>query len=184
MTKISVNPDRRMGHISRNIYGHFSEHLGRCIYGGIYVGEDSAIPNEKGMRRDVVEALRGIRIPVLRWPGGCFADEYHWQDGIGPKESRRRMVNTNWGYVVEDNSFGTHEFLELCRQLGCEPYINANVGSGTVREMAEWVEYVFPVDAAAVEKAASLPMQIEKGLPPINARLGVRIPVRLIKGAN
>ena len=131
-----------MGHISRNIYGHFSEHLGRCIYGGIYVGEDSAIPNEKGMRRDVVEALRGIRIPVLRWPGGCFADEYHWQDGIGPKESRRRMVNTNWGYVVEDNSFGTHEFLELCRQLGCEPYINANVGSGTVREMAEWVEYL------------------------------------------
>ena len=142
MTKISVNPDRRTGHISRNIYGHFSEHLGRCIYGGIYVGEDSAIPNEKGMRRDVVEALRGIRIPVLRWPGGCFADEYHWQDGIGPKESRRRMVNTNWGYVVEDNSFGTHEFLELCRQLGCEPYINANVGSGTVREMAEWVEYL------------------------------------------
>lgn len=142
MTKISVNPDRRMGHISRNIYGHFSEHLGRCIYGGIYVGEDSAIPNENGMRRDVVEALRGIRIPVLRWPGGCFADEYHWQDGIGPKENRKRMVNTNWGYVVEDNSFGTHEFLELCRQLGCEPYINANVGSGTVREMAEWVEYL------------------------------------------
>ena len=142
MTTITVSPERRLGRISRNIYGHFSEHLGRCIYGGLYVGEDSAVPNENGMRRDAVEALRRIRIPVLRWPGGCFADEYHWQDGIGPKESRKRMVNTNWGYVVEDNSFGTHEFLELCRQLGCEPYINANVGSGTVREMAEWVEYL------------------------------------------
>ena len=131
------------GHrINKNLFGNFSEHLGRCIYGGVYVGEDSPIPNEKGMRRDVVEALKKIQLPVLRWPGGCFADEYHWEDGIGPKEKRRRMVNTNWGGVVEDNSFGTHEFLELCRQIGCEPYINANVGSGTVREMAEWVEYL------------------------------------------
>ena len=128
--------------ISRNIFGNFSEHLGRCIYGGIFVGEDSPIPNENGMRKDIVDALRKIHLPVLRWPGGCFADEYHWEDGIGPKETRRRMVNTNWGSVVEDNSFGTHEFLELCRQIGCEPYINANVGSGTVREMAEWVEYL------------------------------------------
>ena len=128
--------------INKNIYGHFSEHLGRCIYGGIFVGKDSPIPNVNGMRTDVVEALKKLEVPVLRWPGGCFADEYHWQDGVGPQESRKRMVNTNWGGVVEDNSFGTHEFLELCRQLGCEPYINANVGSGSVREMAEWVEYL------------------------------------------
>ena len=153
MNRITVNPERGLGTINRNLYGHFSEHLGRCIYGGIFVGEDSPIPNVNGMRTDVVEALKAIRIPVLRWPGGCFADEYHWQDGIGPKEGRKRMVNTNWGHVVEDNSFGTHEFLELCRQLGCEPYINANVGSGTVREMAEWVEYLnSPGDSTVVRQ--------------------------------
>ena len=128
--------------ISKNLYGHFSEHLGRCVYGGLFVGKDSPIPNVNGIRTDVVEALKKLQVPVLRWPGGCFADEYHWRDGIGPQENRKRMVNTNWGGVVEDNSFGTHEFLELCRQIGCEPYINANVGSGTVREMAEWVEYL------------------------------------------
>ena len=142
MNRICLDPGRSKGTINKNIYGHFSEHLGRCIYQGLYVGEDSPIPNVKGMRKDVVEALKKIQVPLLRWPGGCFADEYHWQDGIGPKEERKRMVNTNWGGVVEDNSFGTHEFLELCEQLGCEPYINANVGSGTVREMAEWVEYL------------------------------------------
>ena len=140
--KIKLNLANQGAVINKNIYGHFSEHLGRCIYGGLFVGENSEIPNIKGMRTDVVEALKNIKLPVLRWPGGCFADEYHWEDGIGPKESRKRMVNTNWGGVVEDNSFGTHEFLELCEQLGCDPYINANVGSGTVREMAEWVEYL------------------------------------------
>ncbi len=142
MNRITLDTSRSQGTINKNIYGHFSEHLGRCIYQGLYVGEDSQIPNKNGMRTDVVEALKKIRVPLLRWPGGCFADEYHWQDGIGPKEERKRMVNTNWGGVVEDNSFGTHEFLELCEQIGCEPYINANVGSGTVREMAEWVEYL------------------------------------------
>ena len=140
MHKIHLNPERSRGVINKNIYGHFSEHLGRCIYQGMFVGKDSPIPNVNGMRKDVVEALKKIGVPVLRWPGGCFADEYHWEDGIG--ENRKRMVNTNWGGVVEDNSFGTHEFLELCSQIGCEPYINANVGSGTVREMAEWVEYL------------------------------------------
>ena len=140
--KIKLNLANQGAVINKNIYGHFSEHLGRCIYGGLFVGENSEIPNVRGMRTDVVEALKNIKLPVLRWPGGCFADEYHWEDGIGPKENRKRMVNTNWGGVVEDNSFGTHEFLELCEQLGCEPYINANVGSGTVREMAEWVEYL------------------------------------------
>ncbi len=142
MSKIIVNKQDKKSTINKNIYGNFSEHLGRCIYNGIYVGEDSSIPNVNGMRTDVVEALRHIKLPVLRWPGGCFADEYHWKDGIGPKESRKRMVNTNWGGVVEDNSFGTHEFMEFCRQVGCEPYINGNVGSGTVQEMSEWVEYM------------------------------------------
>jgi alpha-N-arabinofuranosidase len=142
MAKLIINANRPLGKINKNIYGHFSEHLGRCIYGGLYVGEDSAIPNTNGMRNDVVQALRGIRIPVLRWPGGCFADEYHWMDGIGPRETRKRMVNTHWGGVVEDNSFGTHEFMELCAQLNCEPYVNGNLGSGSVREMSEWVEYM------------------------------------------
>ena len=142
MAVITLNPRRSKGTINRNIYGHFSEHLGRCIYQGYFVGKDSPIPNVNGIRKDVVEALRNIRIPVLRWPGGCFADEYHWEDGVGPQDSRKRMVNTHWGYVVEDNSFGTHEFMDLCSQLGCEPYVNGNVGSGTVREMSEWVEYL------------------------------------------
>ena len=128
--------------ISRHLYGHFAEHLGRCIYGGFYVGEDSGIPNEGGIRLDVVEALRAIAIPNLRWPGGCFADEYHWRDGIGPRGRRPRMVNSHWGDVVEDNSFGTHEFMALCELLGAEPYITTNVGSGTVREASDWVEYL------------------------------------------
>ncbi len=142
MATIRIDRKRSAGTISRYIYGHFAEHLGRCIYGGIYVGEDSPIPNVRGMRSDVVAAMRALDLPVLRWPGGCFADEYHWRDGIGPKEGRKRMVNTNWGGVVENNHFGTHEFLDLCEQVGCAPYITGNVGSGTVQEMSEWVEYL------------------------------------------
>lgn len=142
MSKLVINTGNKKSVINKNIYGHFSEHLGRCIYEGLYVGEDSDIPNTNGMRNDVVEALKNIKVPVLRWPGGCFADEYHWKDGIGPKEERKKMINTHWGGVVEDNSFGTHEFMELCSQIGCEPYVNANVGSGTVQEMSEWVEYM------------------------------------------
>lgn len=141
MAKAIVNGNRSRGVINPNIYGHFSEHLGRCIYNGIFVGEDSPIPNVHGMRTDVVQALKEMGIPLLRWPGGCFADTYHWRDGIGPKEGRKKIVNTNWGGVTEDNSFGTHEFLELCRQLDCEPYISGNVGSGTVQEFSDWVEY-------------------------------------------
>lgn len=140
--KLTVRPEKTGSRINPEIYGHFSEHLGRCIYNGLFVGEGSPIPNKDGVRKDVIEALKNIKIPVLRWPGGCFADEYHWKDGIGPKESRKKMINTNWGGVVEDNSFGTHEFMNLCEELGCEPYIGANVGSGTVQEMAEWVEYM------------------------------------------
>lgn len=128
--------------IEKNIYGQFSEHLGHCIYEGIWVGENSPIPNTRGIRNDVVDALKKIKIPNLRWPGGCFADEYHWMDGIGPRDKRPRMVNTHWGGVVEDNSFGTHEFLDLCEQLETEPYICGNLGSGTVEEMSKWVEYL------------------------------------------
>lgn len=142
MAKLVIYPSKKQSKINKEIYGHFSEHLGRCIYEGIYVGEDSPIPNKNGMRTDVVEALKEIKVPVLRWPGGCFADEYHWKDGIGPKENRKKMINTHWGGVVEDNSFGTHEFFELCEQLGCEAYVNGNLGSGTVQEMSEWVEYI------------------------------------------
>ncbi|MCA0755806.1 alpha-N-arabinofuranosidase [Paenibacillus sp. N4] len=140
--KVVVHADWTVGSINRHIYGHFAEHLGRCIYEGLWVGEDSPIPNTKGIRNDVLEALRKLNIPNLRWPGGCFADEYHWKDGVGPRESRKRMVNTHWGGVVENNHFGTHEFFQLCELLDAEPYICGNVGSGTVQEMSEWVEYM------------------------------------------
>lgn len=128
--------------ISRHIYGQFAEHLGHCIYGGLWVGEDSDIPNTKGIRNDMIEALRKLKVPVLRWPGGCFADEYHWRDGIGPREERPSMINTHWGGVVENNHFGTHEFFDLVELIGCEAYVCGNVGSGTVQEMMEWVEYM------------------------------------------
>lgn len=141
-TGVIINSDVTLGIINKNIYGHFAEHLGRCIYEGIWVGEDSPIPNQEGIRLDVLNALKNLNIPVLRWPGGCFADEYHWKDGIGPRAERKRMINTHWGGVIENNHFGTHEFLRLCELLECEPYINGNVGSGTVQEMQEWVEYM------------------------------------------
>lgn len=140
--EVVVNADQGKVTISKHIYGQFSEHLGRCIYDGLWVGEGSPIPNVNGVRKDVIDALKHIRIPNLRWPGGCFADEYHWQDGIGPREKRPKMVNTHWGGVTEDNSFGTHEFLNLCEELGTEPYICGNLGSGTVEEMSKWVEYI------------------------------------------
>jgi len=139
---LTVRTDLGKSTISKHIYGHFSEHLGHCIYGGYWVGEDSPIPNTRGIRKDVVKALKELNIPNLRWPGGCFADEYHWKDGIGPKSNRPSMINTHWGGVTENNHFGTHEFMDLCEQLECEPYITANVGSGTVYEMAQWVEYI------------------------------------------
>jgi len=142
MAKLVINETKSNGEIAPEVYGHFSEHLGRCIYEGLYVGEDSDIPNLNGMRTDVVEALKEIQVPLLRWPGGCFADEYHWMDGIGDKKKRKKMINTHWGGVMEDNSFGTHEFMELCRQLGCKTYVNGNLGSGTVQEMSQWVEYM------------------------------------------
>ena len=127
--------------VSKYIYGQFAEHLGHGIYGGFWVDKDLAVEKQDRIRLDIVNALKKIKIPSLRWPGGCFADEYHWRDGIGPRDQRPRMVNTNWGGTTEDNSFGTHEFLELCSLLGTEPYMAANVGSGTVEEMSKWIEY-------------------------------------------
>ncbi|HON93306.1 MAG TPA: alpha-N-arabinofuranosidase [Sedimentisphaerales bacterium] len=140
--QLAIKADQPGATINRHIYGHFAEHLGSCIYGGIWVGEDSDIPNTRGIRNDVVQALKQIQVPNVRWPGGCFADEYHWKDGIGPREQRPTMVNTHWGGVTENNHFGTHEFFDLCEQLGCEPYICGNLGSGTVEEMADWIEYI------------------------------------------
>ena len=141
-TSVSIDATNAKTIISRHIYGHFSEHLGRCIYDGFWVGDTMKVAKKDRIRLDIVDALKKIKIPNLRWPGGCFADEYHWRDGIGLRSKRPKMVNTNWGGVSEDNSFGTHEFLELCTLLKCEPYIAGNVGSGTVEEMAKWVEYL------------------------------------------
>jgi len=140
--KVVVHADQPGAKIDKAIYGHFAEHLGHCIYGGIYVGENSDIPNVKGFRSDVTGALKDLSVPLIRWPGGCFADTYHWMDGIGPKELRPSIINVHWGGVTENNSFGTHEFLDFCELVGADAYVNLNVGSGTVREAAEWIEYV------------------------------------------
>src|SRR6478735_3278251 len=139
---MQINTKADKDKISRFIYGHFAEHLGRCIYGGFYVTDSINVPKQGRIRMDVVNALKEINIPLLRWPGGCFADEYHWNDGIGPKDKRPQRVNTSWGMITEDNSFGTDEFLQLCGLLNCEPYIAGNVGTGTPQEMANWIEYL------------------------------------------
>lgn len=141
MHNVIVNTRVSKGTINKNIYGQFAEHLGRCIYEGVFVKDEDGIPNVNGMRKDVMDALKHINVPLVRWPGGCFADTYHWKDGIGPKDKRKTIVNTNWGGVTEDNSFGTHEFMEFIKQLGCEAYISGNVGSGTVQELSDWIEY-------------------------------------------
>ncbi len=140
--KMILDATKAKDTISKNIYGHFAEDLGRCVYGGFYVGEGNAkIPNKNGIRIDVMEALKKLKVPVLRWPGGCFADNYHWMDGIGPKNKRKHIENVSWGNVREDNSFGTHEFLDMCESMNAEPYLALNMGSGTVQEAAEWVQY-------------------------------------------
>jgi alpha-N-arabinofuranosidase len=149
---IVLHLDQAKYPISKDIYGHFAEHLGRCIYEGIWVGEKSTIPNTGGYRNDVVAALKEMGIPLLRWPGGCFADTYHWKDGIGPRDKRASIINVNWGGTTEDNSFGTHEFLNLCEMLGCDAYISGNVGSGTVQEMAEWAEYMTSASESPMTK--------------------------------
>jgi alpha-L-arabinofuranosidase len=139
--EVVIHVDKGKETISRHIYGQFIEHMGRCIYDGIWVGKDSTIPNVRGIRTDIVEALRKIKCPNIRWPGGCFADFYHWKDGIGPQSERPVRENIVWA-IMETNQFGTHEFMDLCEQVGCEPYIVGNMGSGTVLEMQEWVEYL------------------------------------------
>ena len=141
-TTVSLHAEKTGGTISKHIYGHFAEHLGRCIYDGFYVGDSSSIPNTAGVRNDIIAALKNLNIPNLRWPGGCFADRYHWKDGVGPKEKRPSIVNTMWGGVTEDNSFGTHDFLNMCKLLNTEPYLAGNTGSGTVQELSDWVQYV------------------------------------------
>ena len=156
MTRVTINPDDTIGVIDPNIYGHFAEHLGRCIYDGIWVGEDSSIPNTGGFRNDVVRAVQKLKPPVIRWPGGCFADDYHWQDGVGPREKRPRRVNIHWGEVIETNEVGTQEFVHFCRLVGAEPYICGNVGSGSVRELREWVEYCnYPGDSTLARQRAA-----------------------------
>ena len=140
-TTVSLKIDQDAPVINKHIYGHFAEHLGRCIYDGFFVGDTSSIANTNGVRNDIIDALKKLKIPNLRWPGGCFADTYHWKDGIGPLSERPTIVNTWWGGVTEDNSFGTHDFLNMCELLGAEPYLSGNVGSGTVQELADWVQY-------------------------------------------
>ena len=140
--QIVLNADKGKDIIDKNIYGHFAEHLGHCIYGGFYVGDSNkTIPHKDGVRLDVIEALKKLKVPVLRWPGGCFADTYHWRDGVGPKKDRPSMLNVWWGNVKEDNSFGTNEFLNMCELLGAEPYLSGNVGSGTPQELSDWIKY-------------------------------------------
>jgi alpha-N-arabinofuranosidase len=138
--QIKIFPEVQQNFVRRYLYGHFAEHLGRCIYGGIWVGPDSKIENENGLRQDTTRALKKLALPVLRWPGGCFADNYHWQDGIGPREHRPQRYNL-WWKQPETNQFGTHEFMNFCQSIGTEPYVCLNVGSGTVEEARSWVEY-------------------------------------------
>ena len=147
--QLTIRADQPGAKIDANIYGQFMEHLGRNVYEGIWVGPESSIANTHGYRNDVLAALKKLKVPVLRWPGGCFADEYHWRDGIGPRERRPARVNTFWGGVIEPNTFGTHEFFELAEMLGAKTYLAVNVGSGTVQEMSQWVEYITsPSDSA------------------------------------
>jgi alpha-N-arabinofuranosidase len=148
--KALADADQATTRISKHIYGHFAEHLGRCIYDGFYVGENHAkIPNTNGVRNDIIQALRELHIPNLRWPGGCFADTYHWKEGIGPKSERKAIENLWWGNYREDNSFGTHEFLDMCELLGAEPYLAVNMNTGSVQEASEWVQYVNHANGAS-----------------------------------
>jgi alpha-N-arabinofuranosidase len=150
--EMSVDASTAGAKIDRNIFGQFAEHLGHGIYEGMWVGPDSTIPNTRGIRNDVVEALKAIRVPNIRWPGGCFADEYHWRNGIGPADKRAVTLNPNWGGVIEPNTFGTHEFMDFLEQIGAEAYVSVNVGSGTPREAAEWMEYLTTAQPTTLAK--------------------------------
>ncbi len=150
--KAFINSGRKYDKIDKNIYGQFAEHLGHGIYEGLFVGKDSPIPNIDGIRKDVIDALKAIRVPVIRWPGGSFSEKYHWMDAVGPQEERKPVINTSWGGIMEDNSFGTHEFFRLCELVGAAPYLAANVTSGSVRELEDWVDYVTNPEPSAMAK--------------------------------
>jgi alpha-N-arabinofuranosidase len=151
--RLEIDPESVIGTVRPEFHGNFAEHLGSCIYGGIWVGPESKIPNTNGFRTEAVNYLKALGVPVLRWPGGCFADNYHWRQGIGPRAKRPRLVNASWGGYTEDNSFGTHEFVEFCRLIGSEPYLAANVGSGTPQEFEEWIEYCnFPTGSTLADE--------------------------------
>jgi alpha-L-arabinofuranosidase len=152
--KIEIDVANPGPEINRHIFGHFAEHLGFGIYGGIWVGPDSEIPNTRGIRNDVVEALKQLKVPNVRWPGGCFADQYHWRDGIGTPEDRKSRINVSWGGTPEPNTFGTHEFFDFIEQIGSEAFISANVGSGTVQEAADWLEYLTASGSSLAEERA------------------------------
>lgn len=141
-TRVSIDTSTPGAVINKNVYGQFAEHLGRLLYDGMWVGPDSDIPNTRGWRNDVLSALKELKVPVVRWPGGCFSDEYRWRDGIGPREDRPVRVNTLWGGVEENNHVGTHEYFDLVEMLGADAYVNCNMGTGTPREMCEWLEYL------------------------------------------
>ena len=150
--RISIDSARPGAKIDRNIFGQFAEHLGRGVYEGVWVGPDSRIPNTRGIRNDVVAALKAIKVPNVRWPGGCFADEYHWRNGIGPSDRRPATLNPNWGGVIEPNTFGTHEFMDFVQQIGADAYLSVNVGSGTPAEAADWLEYLTTPQPSALGK--------------------------------
>ena len=148
----SVDASKPGAKIDRNLFGQFAENLGHGLYGGIWVGPDSSIANTRGIRRDVVTALRALKVPNVRWPGGCFADEYHWRNGIGPAGQRPATINAAWGDVIDTNSFGSHEFMDFIQQIGSQAYVSVNVGSGTPREAADWLEYMTAAQSTALAK--------------------------------
>ena len=153
---LTIRTDQPGPTVNRQLFGQFAEHLGAGIYGGIWVGENSPIPNTRGYRNDVVQALRNLKVPVVRWPGGCFADEYNWREGVGPRAKRPVKINTHWGGVTEPNTFGTHKFMDFAELIGAEAYISGNVGSAPPRELAEWVEYVTsPAGSLATGRASN-----------------------------
>ena len=154
--KVLIRADQENGQVRPEFHTHFAEHLGSCVYGGIWVGPKSPIENVEGFRKAAVDYLRELGVPVLRWPGGCYADDYHWRDGIGPAAKRPKRVNIHWGNYVEDSSFGTHEFIRFCRLIGAEPYFAANVGSGSPEEMRDWIEYCnFPAGSTLADERAA-----------------------------
>jgi alpha-N-arabinofuranosidase len=150
--ELSVDASKSGAKIDRNIFGQFAEHLGYGVYEGVWVGTDSKVPNTRGIRNDVVAALKALKAPNVRWPGGCFADEYHWRKGVGPAGQRPATLNPNWGGVIEPNTFGVHEFMDFMDQIGSEAYLSVNVGSGTPQEAAEWLEYMTTAQPTALAK--------------------------------